>query len=47
MDAVLKNKFVDAELTYIIDDGKPSIRYVDWPEEQHNENRRSKFIIVE
>ena len=29
MDAVLKNEFVDAELTYIVDDGKPSIRYVD------------------
>ena len=25
----------EAELTYIIDDGQPSIRYVDWPEEEH------------
>ena len=29
---------VDAELTYIVDDGQPSIRYVDWPEEAHNEH---------
>ena len=41
MDAVLKNKFVDAELTYIVDVGKPSIRYVDWPEEKHNERLAS------
>ena len=33
----MENEFVDAELTYIVDDGKPSIRYVDWPEEEHNE----------
>jgi hypothetical protein len=26
---------IEAELTYIIDDGQPSIRYVDWPEEAH------------
>ena len=30
-------KAVDAELTDIVDDGQPSIRYVDWPEEAHNE----------
>ena len=24
---------VEAELNYIVDDGKPSIRYIDWPEE--------------
>ena len=29
----IENEFVDAELTYIVDDGKPSIRYVDWPDE--------------
>ena len=29
---------VDAELNYIVDDGQPSIRYVDWPEEAHNEH---------
>jgi hypothetical protein len=28
---------VEAELTYIVDDGLPSIRYVDWPEEAYNE----------
>ena len=28
---------VDAELNYIVDDGQPSIRYVDWPEEAHKE----------
>ena len=27
--------YITAELTYIIDDGQPSIRYVDWPEEEH------------
>jgi hypothetical protein len=27
---------VEAELNYIVDDGKPSIRYVDWPEQEHN-----------
>jgi hypothetical protein len=26
---------IEAELTYIIDDGQPSVRYVDWPEEAH------------
>ena len=26
---------IEAELIYIIDDGQPSIRYVDWPEEAH------------
>ena len=28
-------KNIKAELTYIVDDGQPSIRYVDWPEESH------------
>ena len=37
----MENEFVDAELTYIVDDGKPSIRYVDWPEEKHNERLAS------
>ena len=32
-----KVEYVDADLTYIIADGKPSIRYVDWPEEAHKE----------
>ena len=41
VDAVMENEFVDAELTYIVDDGKPSIRYVDWPEEKHNERLAS------
>ena len=27
--------YITAELTYIIDDGQPSISYVDWPEEEH------------
>ena len=27
--------YITADLTYIIDDGPPSIRYVDWPEEEH------------
>ncbi|MEC7806129.1 MAG: hypothetical protein VYD75_03355, partial [Pseudomonadota bacterium] len=34
----MTDEYVDAELTYIVDDGKPSIRYVDWPEEEHNES---------
>lgn len=32
-----KQDFVEAELFYVVDDGKPSIRYIDWPEEAHNE----------
>ncbi|MGI9333729.1 MAG: CmcJ/NvfI family oxidoreductase [Gammaproteobacteria bacterium] len=36
MSRALKNPpFVEADLNYIVDDGKPSIRYVDWPEEEH------------
>ena len=27
---------ITADLTYIIDDGQPSIRYVDWPEEEQS-----------
>lgn len=27
--------FVEAELSYVVDDGQPSVRYVDWPEEAH------------
>ena len=41
MNALMENEFIDAELTYIVDDGKPSIRYVDWPEEKHNERLAS------
>jgi hypothetical protein len=36
-DLTADYKSVDAELTYIVDDGQPSIRYVDWPEEAHKE----------
>jgi hypothetical protein len=28
--------FVEADLSYVVDDGQPSIRYSDWPEEAHN-----------
>lgn len=28
--------FVEAALMYVVDDGKPSVRYIDWPEEAHN-----------
>jgi hypothetical protein len=28
--------FVEADLSYVVDDGQPSIRYIDWPEEAHN-----------
>ena len=27
--------FVEAELNYVVDDGVPQVRYVDWPEEAH------------
>ena len=43
--------YITADLTYIIDDGQPSIRYVDWPEEEHKahiaayEKRTTKFIM--
>ena len=33
-EAEMEN-YITADLTYIIDDGPPSIRYVDWPEEEH------------
>ena len=29
--------WVEATLNYIVDDGQPSVRYVDWPEEAHKE----------
>ena len=29
---------VDAALNYIVDDGKRSVRYVDWPEEAHKQH---------
>lgn len=28
--------FVEADMQYVVDDGQPSIRYIDWPEEEHN-----------
>lgn len=28
-------EYVEADLRYVVDDGQPSIRYVDWPEEAH------------
>ncbi len=28
-------EFVEADLHYVVDDGRPSVRYVDWPEEEH------------
>lgn len=27
--------FVEADLSYVVNDGQPSIRYIDWPEEAH------------
>ena len=29
--------FVEGELFYVVDDGKPSIRHIDWPEQAHND----------
>jgi hypothetical protein len=31
--------YVEAELNYIVDDGIPPVRYVDWPEEEHKAHR--------
>jgi hypothetical protein len=31
----VEQDFVEAELSYIVDDGIPPVRYVDWPEEAH------------
>ena len=31
--------FVEADMKYIIDDGIPPVRYVDWPEEEHKAHR--------
>jgi hypothetical protein len=28
-------EYVEADLQYVVDDGQPSIRYIDWPEEEH------------
>ncbi len=28
--------YVEADLQYVVDNGEPSIRYIDWPEEEHN-----------
>ena len=30
---------IDAEVSYIVDDGIPPVRYVDWPEEEHKAHR--------
>ena len=30
--------FIDTELSYVVDDGAPSVRYIDWPEQAHNEH---------
>lgn len=35
--SVLERDYVEAELNYIVDDGKPSVRYIDWPEEAHKQ----------
>ena len=32
---------IDAEVNYIVDDGVPPVRYVDWPEQEHNTHRAS------
>lgn len=31
--------YVEADLNYIVDDGIPPVRYVDWPEEEHKAHR--------
>ena len=31
--------FVEADMNYIVDDGIPPVRYVDWPEEEHKAHR--------
>lgn len=31
--------FVDADVNYIVDDGIPPVRYVDWPEEAHKAHK--------
>lgn len=35
MELSSDTEFVEAELDYIVDDGIPPVRYVDWPEEAH------------
>ena len=30
--------FINAELSYIVDDGIMPVRYIDWPEQEHNEH---------
>ena len=27
--------YIEAELDYIVDDGIPAVRYMDWPEKEH------------
>ena len=50
VDLAQEAGFIEAELHYIVDDGKPSVRYVDWPEEAHKahippyEKRRTRIL---
>ncbi len=32
-----EQEFVESELYYVVNDGKPSIRHIDWPEQAHND----------
>ena len=32
---------IDADVNYVVDDGIPLVRYVDWPEEEHKAHRPS------
>jgi hypothetical protein len=38
MELPAKADYVESELDYIIDEGKPVFRYIDWPEEAHKAN---------
>lgn len=35
----LEPGFVEADVNYIVDDGIPPVRYVDWPEEEHKAHK--------
>ncbi len=34
-EPIAQNDYIEAELDYIVDDGIPAVRYLDWPEMEH------------
>ena len=34
-DPATEHAYVEAEVNYVVDDGRPPVQYIDWPEEAH------------